>query len=96
MDTGLLIGLLNPTIALVLGAVLLVLWFYQRHRPYLAVLAASYWLSAIGFLLQHFTLPIGMAPTKLISNLWSRRRDHGPAPFLTGEALCAALVTLAC
>lgn len=69
LDTGLLIGLLNPTIALALGAVFLVLWFYQRHRPYLAVLAASYWLSAAGFLLQHFTLPIGMAPTKLISNI---------------------------
>lgn len=69
MDTGLLIGLLNPTIALALGAAFLVLWFYQRHRPYLAVLAASYALSAAGFLLQYFTLPIGMAPTKLLSNI---------------------------
>ncbi|TIU19931.1 MAG: GGDEF domain-containing protein, partial [Mesorhizobium sp.] len=42
MDTGLLIALLNPTIALALGAAFLVLWFYQRHRPYLAALAASY------------------------------------------------------
>ncbi|RUU33395.1 GGDEF domain-containing protein [Mesorhizobium sp. M6A.T.Ce.TU.002.03.1.1] len=68
MDTGLLVALLNPTIALALGAVFLVLWFYQRHRPYLAVLAASYSLSAAGFLLQYFTLPVGMAPTKLLSN----------------------------
>lgn len=67
LDTGLLTGLLNPTIALALGAVFLMLWFYQRHCPYLAVLAASYWLSAAGFLLQYFTLPIGMAPTKLLS-----------------------------
>jgi diguanylate cyclase (GGDEF)-like protein len=69
LDTGLLIALLNPTIALALGAAFLVLWFYQRHRPYLAVLAASYCLSAPGFLLQYFTLPVGMVLTKLISNL---------------------------
>ncbi|UVK39764.1 GGDEF domain-containing protein [Mesorhizobium sp. AR10] len=69
MDTGLFIALLNPTIALALGAAFLVLWFYQRHRPYLAVLAASYSASAAGFLLQYFTLPIGMAPTKLLSNI---------------------------
>ncbi|MER9300970.1 GGDEF domain-containing protein [Mesorhizobium sp. M0621] len=69
MDTGLLIALLNPTIALALGAAFLVLWSYQRHRPYLAVLAISYSLSAVGFLLQYFTLPIGMPLTKLASNI---------------------------
>ncbi|MBZ9846026.1 sensor domain-containing diguanylate cyclase [Mesorhizobium sp. CA5] len=69
MDTGLLIALLNPTIALALGAAFLVLWSYQRHRPYLAVLGASYCLSAPGFLLQYFTLPIGVALTKLFSNI---------------------------
>ncbi|CCV10660.1 GGDEF domain-containing protein [Mesorhizobium sp. STM 4661] len=69
MDTGLLIALLNPTIALALSASFLVLWFYQRHRPYLAVLAASYSLSAAGFLFQAFTLPIGLMPSKLLSNL---------------------------
>ncbi|OBQ86330.1 MULTISPECIES: GGDEF domain-containing protein [unclassified Mesorhizobium] len=69
MDTGLLIALLNPTIALALGAAFLVLWFHQRHRPYLAVLAASYCLSASGFLLQYFTLPLGIVATKLISNI---------------------------
>ncbi|MER8572215.1 GGDEF domain-containing protein [Mesorhizobium sp. M1338] len=69
MDTGLLIALLNPTIALALGAAFLVLWSYQRHRPYLAVLAISYGLSAVGFLLQYFTLPIGMPLTKLASNI---------------------------
>ncbi|NUS20601.1 MAG: GGDEF domain-containing protein [Mesorhizobium sp.] len=69
MDTGLLIALLNPTIALALGAAFLVLWSYQRHRPYLAVLGASYCLSAPGFLLQYFTLPIGLALTKLVSNV---------------------------
>jgi diguanylate cyclase (GGDEF)-like protein len=69
LDTGLLIALLNPMIALALGAAFLVLWSYQRHRPYLAVLAASYTLTACGFLLQYFTLPVGMAPTKLASNI---------------------------
>ncbi|MER8374616.1 GGDEF domain-containing protein [Mesorhizobium sp. M1396] len=69
MDTGLLIALLNPTIALALGAAFLVLWSYQRHRPYLAVLAICYGLSAVGFLLQYFTLPIGMPLTKLASNI---------------------------
>ncbi|TPJ67455.1 GGDEF domain-containing protein [Mesorhizobium sp. B2-7-1] len=69
MDTGLLIALLNPTIALALGAAFLVLWSYQRHRPYLAALGASYCLSAPGFLLQYFTLPVGVALTKLVSNI---------------------------
>ncbi|MGX8011236.1 diguanylate cyclase [Mesorhizobium sp. ORM8.1] len=69
MDTGLLIALLNPTIALALGAAFAVLWSYQRHRPYLAALAVSYCLSAPGFLFQYFTLPVGVAMTKLISNI---------------------------
>ncbi|MBB6409550.1 GGDEF domain-containing protein [Mesorhizobium sangaii] len=69
MDTGLFIALLNPTIALALGAAFLVLWSYQRHRPYLAVLATSYGLSAVGFLLQYFTLPFGTQLTKLTSNI---------------------------
>ncbi|RWE35925.1 MAG: GGDEF domain-containing protein, partial [Mesorhizobium sp.] len=69
MDTGLFIALLNPTIALALGAAFLVLWFHQRHRPYLAVLAASYCISAPGFLFQYFTLPIGVVLTKLVSNI---------------------------
>ncbi|MDG4876765.1 GGDEF domain-containing protein [Mesorhizobium sp. WSM4935] len=69
MDTGLLIALLNPTIALALGAAFLLLWSYQRHRPYLAALGASYCLSAPGFLLQYFTLPMGVALTKLVSNI---------------------------
>ena len=70
MDTSLFIALLNPTIALALGAAFIVLWFYQRHRPYLAVLGISYCVSAPGFLFQYFTLPIGLALTKLISNIF--------------------------
>jgi diguanylate cyclase (GGDEF)-like protein len=69
LDTGLLIALLNPAIALVLGAAFAVLWSYQRNRPYLAVLAASYAFAGGGFLFQHFTLPVGLAPSKFLSNL---------------------------
>ncbi|RTM03059.1 MAG: GGDEF domain-containing protein [Hyphomicrobiales bacterium] len=69
MDTGLLIVLLNSTIALALGAAFLVLWSYQRHRPYLGVLAASYVFAAAGFLFQHFSFPVGLAPSKFLSNL---------------------------
>ena len=69
MDASLFIALLNPTIALALGAAFLVLWSYQRHRPYLAVLGISYSVSAVGFLLQYFTLPIGMPLTKVASNI---------------------------
>src|SRR4029079_8191709 len=39
------------------------------HRPYLAVLAISYGLSAAGFLLQYFTLPFGMRLTMLRSTI---------------------------
>lgn len=69
LDTGLLIALLNPTIALALGAAFFVLWFHQRQHPYLAVLSVSYCLSAPGFLYQYFTLPFGVDLTKLVSNI---------------------------
>ena len=49
MDTGLFIALLNPAIALALSAAFLTLWFYQRERPYLAVLAVAYAATATGF-----------------------------------------------
>ena len=105
MDTGLLIALLNPTIALALGAAFLVLWFHQRHRPYLAVLGVSYCTSAFGFLLQYFTLPVGMALTKLISNIcftiaacclasaivarYGRRVPYAGIAVMTGGGLAA-------
>jgi diguanylate cyclase (GGDEF)-like protein len=70
LDIGLFIALLNPAIALALATAFLILWFHQRHRPYLAVLAVSYAASAPGFLLQYLTLPIGIAATKLLSNIF--------------------------
>ena len=105
MDTGLLIALLNPTIALALGAAFAVLWSYQRHRPYLAALATSYCLSAPGFLFQYFTLPVGLAMTKLISNVcftiaacclsgaivarYGRRVPYVGIAIMTGSGLAA-------
>ncbi len=58
MDTSLYIALLNPAIALVLAAAFLVLWFFLRQR-HLALLAAGYGLSAVGFVLQSIPFPIG-------------------------------------
>jgi len=69
LDTSLLIALLNPSIALVLAAAFLILWLYQQSRRYLAVLAVGYLASAIGFLLQYFSLPFGFEATKLASNI---------------------------
>lgn len=82
MDTGLFIALLNPAIALALSSAFLTLWLYQRHRSYLAALAFAYACSAAGFLLQYFTLPIGFALTKLLSNV----------AFTVGACLMAAAV----
>lgn len=67
MDSGLLIALLNPGIAIILAGAFLVLWLHQRDRIYLAALAVAYASSAIGFLLQYFPLPIGFEATKLLS-----------------------------
>jgi diguanylate cyclase (GGDEF)-like protein len=67
LDTGLLIALLNPGIALVLSGAFLALWLHQRERCYLAVLAFGYACAAAGFLLQYFILPIGFTATKLAS-----------------------------
>lgn len=82
MDTGLFIALLNPAIALALSSAFLTLWLYQRDRTYLAALAFAYACSAAGFLLQYFTLPIGFALTKLLSNV----------AFTVGACLMAAAV----
>ena len=67
MKTGLFISLLNPAIALVIACAFLVLWRYQRQRRYLAVLALGHAASAAGFLLQYFTLPVGLPVSRLIS-----------------------------
>ena len=70
MNTGIFIALLNPSIALILATACLLLWFHQKTRPYMAVLAAGYAAAALGFLLQYFELPIGFYPTKFVSNVF--------------------------
>jgi diguanylate cyclase (GGDEF)-like protein len=67
LDTSLFISLLNPAIALTLAMAFFVLWTYQRQRPHLAVMVAAYVGSAAGFLLQHFTLPVGSPWTRMLS-----------------------------
>ncbi len=67
MDNALFISLLNPAIALTLATAFLLLWFYRLQRTYLLMLVVAYSGSAIGFLLQHFMLPVGLPVTKLLS-----------------------------
>lgn len=70
METGLFIALLNPAIALVLASAFLALWLYQRSAPHLLILAAGFAASAVGFLLQYFSVPFaGFVVTKLGSSL---------------------------
>jgi diguanylate cyclase (GGDEF)-like protein len=68
VDTGLFIALLNPAIALVLAAAFLALWAYRKQR-YLVAFACGYALSAVGFLLQYFTLPAGFVVTRAFSGI---------------------------
>lgn len=79
LDTGLFISLLNPAIALTLASAFFLFWIYRRERAYLVMLVAAYMGSAMGFLLQYFTLPVGLAATKLFSNI-----------FFTLSAFCLA------
>lgn len=67
MDSSIFIALLNPSIAALLGASFIVLWLNQPSRTYMALLAASYFAVAGGFLLQYFELPVGFLETKLLS-----------------------------
>ena len=70
METGLFIALLNPAIALVLASAFLALWLYQRSAPHLLILAVGFTASAVGFLLQYFSVPFaGFVVTKLGSSL---------------------------
>lgn len=84
MDTGLYISLLNPAIAFTLASGFFVLWLYRRERTYLASIVTAYLGSAAGFLLQHFTLPVGLEATKLLSNL-----------FFVGAGLCLCSAVVA-
>jgi len=69
LDTGLFISLLNPAITLTLAAAFLVLFLYRRDRFHLALVVAAYIGSTSGFLLQNFSLPVGLTATKILSNV---------------------------
>jgi diguanylate cyclase (GGDEF)-like protein len=68
LGNNLFISLLNPAITLTLASAFFLFWFYRRQRFYLLMMAAAYAGSAMGFLLQLFTLPVGLPITKLLSN----------------------------
>lgn len=69
MDKGIILALLNPAISLIFATGFFLLWRHQRERRYILLLVGWHVLASTGFLLQYFTLPIGFAPTKLLSNL---------------------------
>ncbi|NGN42010.1 GGDEF domain-containing protein [Mesorhizobium sp. CGMCC 1.15528] len=68
MGANLFIALLTPALSLVFASAFFLLWTYRRHG-HVMVLCLSYVAYAVGFLLQSFDLPIGVAPTKFLSNL---------------------------
>lgn len=68
MGNNLYIALINPALAFALASAFAILWLNRRQDVYLLWLVGGYCGSAIGFLLQHFTLPIGLPLTKLLSN----------------------------
>jgi diguanylate cyclase (GGDEF)-like protein len=68
LETGAIIWLFNPAIALVLASGFLLFWLHQKQQPHLAVLACGYAGLAMGFLLHQAALPIGLTGTRLLSN----------------------------
>jgi hypothetical protein len=54
--------------SLVFAAAFFMLWWNQRDRHFIAVMAASFLALSFGFLLQYFT-PFNLTLTKLLSNL---------------------------
>ena len=69
MDKGIILALLNPAISLIFATGFFLLWRHQRDRRYILLLVGWHVLASTGFLLQYFTLPIGFAATKLLSNV---------------------------
>ena len=55
MNNAHLLGLINPTIALLFGLTFLVLWSRLKHRRAILAFAISYFLSGTGFLISHLT-----------------------------------------
>jgi len=105
LGKGIFIALLNPAISAIFAGGFYLLWRHQRERPYIAMLAAAYLASACGFMVQYFTLPIGLAPTKVLSNVlffataytmavgvlgrFGRRPPHPALSLLAGGGILA-------
>lgn len=68
MSSGSVLTLLNPALSLIFSTAFFLLWRHQRGRQYLVVVALAYVASATGFVLQLYTLPIGLLPTRMLSN----------------------------
>ena len=77
-------SLVSPVIALTLAVPFVALWFNRRERSYLLAIATAYGGASLGFLLQAFTLPIGVLETKLLSNI---------AFVLSALVLAGAIIT---
>lgn len=77
MQTDIFIALVNPSLGLTLSVTFLLFWRQQPSLGYLKHLAAAYLAIAIGFLLQRFELPVGLYPTRFLSNVF----------FMTGATL---------
>lgn len=52
MSSKLVIAMLNPTIGLLFASAFFLLWTNQRGQQYVALVAASYVMSSLGFLIQ--------------------------------------------
>jgi diguanylate cyclase (GGDEF)-like protein len=67
LDNLIFTSLVSPAIALTLAVPFVLLWFNRRERFYLFMIAAGFFAAALGFVLQCFTLPIGLPATKVLS-----------------------------
>lgn len=104
MSANLSLVLLNPALGIVFGAVFLLLWRQDRSRRYVLLLAIVYFLSATGFLLHQFDLPVFghssrflaqiafMAAASLMVTAISQRYDR-PAPVRLMALIVAAGLT---
>lgn len=68
MNNLIFTSLVSPAIALTLAVPFVLLWLNRPERFYLFMIAAGFTAAAVGFVLQCFTLPIGLAATKILSS----------------------------
>lgn len=69
MATDTIIAFINPTVCAILATALLVLWYQQRQRSYIAVLSGAFALLALGFTTQFYSVQAdGGAVLRLFAN----------------------------